>query len=168
MRYIAPTGQIPGACIPVHSRAKVLRWQRVSCGRCYVHSRGLPYRNSGPIDHSSRQGRVSTSGSETAPRCTAAKLPENADSVLVSGCISTQVQTCPGLRSVATTRKRRLGIPIELTRVHGYAVNAEQVAAVNDFVDGCTVAFHVLPDKSAAVKFEKALHGEWRPPLSKR
>ena len=61
-----------------------------------------------------------------------------------------------------------LGIPIKLTRTHGYQVDAEQVAAVNNFIDECEVAFHLLPDGSAAVTFEKALHGEWRPPLGKR
>ena len=87
------------------------------------------------------------------------------------GRLRMHLDTSPDLSWSSVRRnyaEATLGIPIELTRMHGYEVKADQVAAVNNFIDTCELAFHVVPSGSAAAAFEKALHSEWQPPLGKR
>ena len=61
-----------------------------------------------------------------------------------------------------------------VTTIRPTRLTEEDVAPVNDWIRQCEVAWRVfdtgdrVADVEAAKRFEKALHLEWRPPLSRR
>ncbi len=61
-----------------------------------------------------------------------------------------------------------------VTTIRPTRLTEEDVAPVNDWIRQCEVAWRVFDtgdrpaDVEAAKRFEKALHLEWRPPLSRR
>jgi hypothetical protein len=48
------------------------------------------------------------------------------------------------------------------------AMTPEQVAPVAEWIRGCQVAWIEFDSEQEASEFEKALHAEWLPPLSRR
>lgn len=61
-----------------------------------------------------------------------------------------------------------LGIPTGVSRRRPSVMTADQVAAVNEWIASCEVAWITFDDPDEARAFERAVLAEWRPPLSKR
>lgn len=58
--------------------------------------------------------------------------------------------------------------PRSITRVRPTSMSPEDVAPVNEWIRRCQVAWIELVVDGEAARFERALHDEWTPPLSKR
>jgi hypothetical protein len=61
-----------------------------------------------------------------------------------------------------------LGIPTGVSRRRPSVMTVEQVAAVNEWIASCEVAWITFDDAEEAKAFERVLLAEWKPPLSKR
>jgi hypothetical protein len=61
-----------------------------------------------------------------------------------------------------------LGVPTSVTKARPPVVREEQVRIVNEWIGGLTVAWLVLATADEAASYERGMHSEWMPPLSKR
>lgn len=62
-----------------------------------------------------------------------------------------------------------LGVaPTSRTRLRPTDMTPDEVAPINVWIRECDVAWIEFTTDAAAAEFEKALHAEWLPPLSKR
>ncbi len=61
---------------------------------------------------------------------------------------------------------RELGLDREYTRRRPTVMTAAQVAVVNDWLRACELTWVVTPTKEDAASLERALLGEFRPPIN--
>jgi hypothetical protein len=61
-----------------------------------------------------------------------------------------------------------LGLPPGVSGVRPSVMTAEQVAAVNEWIASCEVAWITFDDPEEARAVDRVVLAEWRPPLSKR
>lgn len=62
-----------------------------------------------------------------------------------------------------------LGIaPVATTKIRPTAMTPDNVVPVNTWIRECEVAWIEFPSGTEAAHFEKSLHAEWLPPMSKR